>query len=98
MPRIMSRSRDGGRTRDAAKGKDKDMDRRRPMRRKVCKFCLDRVQGIDYRDTGRLTKFTSEKGKILPRRVSGTCSPHQRQLARAIKRARVVALVPFVAA
>lgn len=90
----------GGRDRT---GKDKDggkgvgMDRRRAFRRKVCKFCVDRLEGIDYRDTGRLTKFTSERGKILPRRVSGTCAGHQRQLARAVKRARTIALMPFIA-
>lgn len=74
-----------------------DLDKRRPFRRKLCKFCMDRVELIDYRDTGRLSKFTSERGKILPRRVSGSCARHQRQLARAIKRARTVALMPFIA-
>jgi small subunit ribosomal protein S18 len=82
------------------KGKDREKDgkERKPFRRKVCKFCSDRLEKIDYRDTIRLAKFASERGKILPRRVSGTCSQHQRQLARAIKRARVIALMPFVAA
>ncbi|MBI3332636.1 MAG: 30S ribosomal protein S18 [Candidatus Omnitrophica bacterium] len=73
-------------------------DHRRPFRRKVCKFCSDRVERIDFRDTPRLSKFTSERGKILPRRVSGTCARHQRQLAQSIKRARVLALMPFLAA
>ncbi len=73
------------------------MDRRRPLRRKVCKFCLDRVERIDYKDTVRLVKFASERGKILPRRVSGNCAKHQRQLAKAIKRARVVSLMPYLA-
>ena len=73
------------------------MDRRRPLRRKVCKFCLDRVERIDYKDTVRLVKFASERGKILPRRVSGNCAKHQRQLAKAIKRARVIALMPYLA-
>jgi len=98
MAPFMARKKETGR--DAAKGKDRDRDgdRRKPFRRKVCKFCLDRLEKIDFRDTIRLAKFASERGKILPRRVSGTCSQHQRQLARAVKRARVLALMPFVAA
>ncbi len=98
MATMMSRGRTKESGRDASKGKDKDGDRRKPLRRKVCKFCLDRLEKIDYRDIARIAKFTSERGKILPRRVSGTCSQHQRQLSRAVKRARVLALVPFVAA
>ena len=73
-------------------------DRRRIFRRKNCKFCAERVDGIDFRDTGRLSKFTSERGKILPRRISGNCARHQRELARAVKRARAVALMPYIAA
>lgn len=72
-------------------------DRRMPFRRKPCKLCADRVETLDYKDVARLQKFTSERGKILPSRVSGNCAMHQRQLARAIKRARQVALLPFVA-
>ena len=67
------------------------------MRRKLCKFCADKVETIDFRDTMRLLKFTSERGKILPRRVSGTCAKHQRFLARAVKRARVISLLPYLA-
>lgn len=67
-------------------------DRRR--RRKVCSFCADKVL-VDYKDTGRLRKFVSERGKILPRRISGNCARHQRDLTVAIKRARIVALLPF---
>ncbi len=85
-------------SRDAGKGRDAKEDSKRPVRRKVCKFCSERVKEIDYRDTARLGKFTSERGKILPRRISGTCTAHQRQLAWAIKRARVLALMPFIAA
>ena len=85
------------REREDSKSKGPGMDRRRPLRKKVCKFCLDRVERIDYKDTVRLVKFASERGKILPRRVSGNCSKHQRQLATAIKRARVVALMPYLA-
>jgi small subunit ribosomal protein S18 len=66
------------------------------MRRKVCKFCTKKVK-IEYRDADALRRFTTERGKILPRRITGTCAKHQRELARAIKRARVLALLPFVA-
>ena len=85
------------RERDRDTDKGRGADRRRPLRRKVCKFCVERIAAIDYRDTMRLTKFTSERGKILPRRVSGTCARHQRQLARAVKRARTIALLPYLA-
>ena len=66
-------------------------------RRKVCLFCEDKIDHIDYKDTLRLKKYVSERGKILPRRISGACAKHQRQLTTAIKRARVVALMPYVA-
>lgn len=66
-------------------------------RRKVCMFCEDKIDHIDYKDTVRLKKYVSERGKILPRRISGACAKHQRQLTTAIKRARVVALMPYVA-
>ena len=69
---------------------------RRP-RRKVCSFCVDKVQEIDHKDAAKLRKFITERGKILPRRISGTCAKHQRQLTIAIKRARNVALLPFTA-
>ena len=65
-------------------------------RKKVCIFCADKVQFIDYKDTAKLRKFISERGKILPRRVSGACAVHQRELNTAIKRARNMALLPFV--
>jgi small subunit ribosomal protein S18 len=71
---------------------------RRIFRPKSCKFCSDQVTLIDFRDTARLAKFTSERGKITPRRISGTCAAHQRQLSRAIKHARTVALMPYIAA
>ena len=64
-------------------------------RKKVCIFCADKVAYIDYKDA-KLRKFISERGKILPRRISGTCAMHQRQLTTAIKRARKVALMPYV--
>ena len=65
-------------------------------RKKVCQFCQDKIEQIDYKDTGRLRKLTTERGKILPRRISGTCAKHQRQLAVAIKRARYMALLPYI--
>ena len=58
-------------------------------------FCVDKIQHIDYKDIARLRRFTSERGKILPRRMSGTCAKHQRQLSTAIKRARTIALLPY---
>ncbi len=65
-------------------------------KRKICRFCESGEVYIDYKDEKRLVKFTSEQGKIIPRRVTGTCAKHQRQLALAIKRARHLALLPFV--
>ena len=65
-------------------------------RRKVCQFCADKATFIDYKDTAKLLRFLSERSKILPRRTTGTCAMHQRQLTEAIKRARQVALLPYV--
>ena len=65
-------------------------------RRKVCQFCVDKATYIDYKDTAKLRKFISERGKILPRRISGACAKHQRDLNTAIKRARQVALLPYI--
>lgn len=64
-------------------------------RRKVCAFCVDKLDYIDYKDTKRIKKFVTERGKILPRRITGNCAAHQRMLTVAIKRARTMALVPF---
>ncbi len=75
------------------------MDRgpRGRKRRKVCVFCADKGQNkIDYKDTGKLRRFVSERSKILPRRMTGTCAPHQRELTEAIKRSRHIALLPFI--
>ena len=66
-------------------------------RRKVCQFCVDKMTHVDYKDTARLRKYLSERGKILPRRTTGTCAMHQRQLTTAIKQARQIALLPYVA-
>jgi len=67
------------------------------VRRKLCRFCEDKIEEIDYKDERRLSRFITERGKIVPRRASGTCARHQRQLTRAIKRARHIALLPFTA-
>ena len=69
---------------------------RRP-RRKVCQFCVDKVEHIDYKEIARLRRYINERGQILPRRMSGTCAKHQRQLSVAIKRARAIALLPYTA-
>jgi small subunit ribosomal protein S18 len=80
---------------------DRDRDSRKggsrfkKARKKVCHFCLDKVEGIDYKDINKLRKYVTEKGKILPRRISGSCAKHQRKLTDAIKRARNIALLPF---
>jgi small subunit ribosomal protein S18 len=68
----------------------------RVKRRKVCTFCADKIQVIDYKDVMRLKKYITERGKILPRRVTGTCAGHQRALTDAIKRAREIALMAYV--
>ncbi|MCI8370474.1 MAG: 30S ribosomal protein S18 [Clostridia bacterium] len=70
---------------------------KRTSRKKVCVFCQEKVEAIDYKDVNRLKKFVTESGKMLPRRMSGTCAKHQRELSKAIKRARVAALLPFKA-
>ncbi len=75
---------------------DKSSGQKPHKRRKVCQFCVDKSEFIDYKDTAKLKKFTSERSKILPRRTTGTCAYHQRQLTEAIKRARQVALLPYV--
>ena len=69
---------------------------RKHKRKKVCTFCVDKVQSIDYKDAAKLRRYISERSKILPRRTTGTCAKHQRQLTEAIKRARQIALIPFV--
>ncbi len=71
--------------------------RSRKSKKKVCQFCVDKVQEIDYKDVAKLRRYVSERAKILPRRITGTCAKHQRQLTVAIKRARHIALLPFTA-
>ena len=67
----------------------------RKPRKKVCAFCVDKVDSIDYKDVAKLRRYVSDRAKILPRRITGTCAKHQRQLTESIKRARHVALLPF---
>ena len=69
--------------------------RMRRSKRKVCAFCVEKAESIDYKDVAKLRKYVTERGKILPRRISGTCAKHQRQLTTAIKRSRNIALLPF---
>ncbi len=69
--------------------------RNRKPKKKVCQFCADKVEHIDYKDTAKLRRYVSERSKILPRRITGTCAKHQRQLTEAIKRARHIALLPY---
>lgn len=76
--------------------KDKVVARGRRMKRKVCAFCADKTAEIDYKDVARLRRFLSERAKILPRRITGTCAKHQRELTIAVKRARHIALIPYV--
>ena len=68
---------------------------KRVPKKKVCTFCVEQAERIDYKDVAKLRKFITEKGKILPRRMSGVCAKHQRELATAIKRARQMALLPY---
>ncbi len=70
-------------------------DRGRKGRKKVCSFCVEKIENIDYKSAEKLRRFITERGKILPRRISGNCAGHQRQLTRAIKRARNIALLPY---
>ncbi len=88
--------RGGGR--GGARGADKAQGQRRGLfrRRKVCKFCADKIDYIDYKDVRMLAPFLPERAKILPRRISGCCAMHQRKLQTAIKRARQLALVPYL--
>ena len=75
---------------------ERPMNRNRRSRKRVCALCVDKIAEIDYKDVPRLRRFLSERGKIIPRRVTGTCARHQRQLTTAIKRARHLAFLPYV--
>lgn len=84
----------------ASEGREDDRDGRSKgktyFRKKVCRFCANKAK-IDYKDTDALRRYMTERGKILPRRITGTCAKHQREVAKAIKRARSISLLPFVA-
>jgi small subunit ribosomal protein S18 len=88
-----------GRGKSPARGGDKAQGQRRGLfrRRKVCKFCADKIDDINYKDVKLLQPFVPERAKVLPRRISGTCAMHQRKLRLAIMRARVLALLPYTA-
>lgn len=75
------------------------MDKKRGgiRRKKVCQFCADKTETIDYKDVDKLRKYVTDRGKILPKRITGTCAIHQREVTKAIKRARTVALLPYTA-
>ncbi|MEW9121397.1 MAG: 30S ribosomal protein S18 [Thermotaleaceae bacterium] len=73
------------------------MKKRRGRKKRVCSFCADKATHIDYKDIRKLGKYVTDRGKILPRRISGTCATHQRALTIAIKRARIIALLPYTA-
>ena len=98
MPFGQGRGGGGGRGKDKAKAGEKQQGQRRTLfrRRKVCKFCADKIDDINYKDAKLISPFVPERGKILPRRISGTCAMHQRKLQTAIKRARQIALIPYV--
>lgn len=81
---------------DKDKKDRRDKRERGPFRKKICRFCAEKVTALDYKDLARLQKFITERGKMIPARISGTCASHQRALARAIKQARFVALLPYV--
>jgi small subunit ribosomal protein S18 len=70
-------------------------DRGRKPKKKICSFCVEKVEAVDYKQYEKLKRFITERAKILPRRISGNCANHQRQLTRAVKRARIMALLPF---
>ena len=86
----------GGRGGGTDKAGDKGGRRTFFRRRRVCKFCADKIDDINYKDVKLIGPFVPERGKILPRRISGTCAKHQRKLQTAIKRARQIALIPYV--
>jgi small subunit ribosomal protein S18 len=85
----------GGRRPGRPRGDDKNPFRRRGGRRKVCRFCAEKTLPIDYKEARILASFLSERGKIIPSRITGNCARHQRRLTTAIKQARTVALLPF---
>ena len=96
-PRKEFKPREGGPRRDGPRGEGREGGggRFRRPRRKSCRFCAEKIVAIDYKDFNRIRSFVSERGKIVPSRMTGTCASHQRELTKAIKRARNIALLPF---
>lgn len=95
----MKNSRNSRSSRDSKDSRNKKgpSKKRTFVRKKKCKFCMEKIEDMDYKDISRLGRLTTERGKILPRRISGTCAGHQRIIMRAIKRAREIALMPYIA-
>jgi small subunit ribosomal protein S18 len=81
--------------REGRDNKGRGAGKMRKAKKKVCSFCMDKAETIDYKDINKLRKYVTERGKILPRRISGNCAKHQRQLTEAVKRSRNIALLPF---
>jgi small subunit ribosomal protein S18 len=94
---MKTRAESGPRRRDRRDDDEKGSRGGRFIRKKFCRFCSEKVSFVDYKDVERLAKFLTERGKIIARRITGTCATHQRGLARAIKRSRHTALLPFQA-
>ena len=94
-PRGGDRDARGDRGDRAERGGEEAGGRRGFGRRKVCRFCADKTLKVDYKDQGQLKYFLTERGKIIPRRISGNCARHQREVATAIKRARILAILPY---
>jgi len=92
---VSGQKRERSSNKDYDKGDGKVSMRVRRARKKVCAFCVDKVEDINYKDIAKIKKYISERGKILPRRISGNCAKHQRQVTTAIKRARHIALLPY---
>jgi small subunit ribosomal protein S18 len=87
--------REGGRPSSGPGGASRGEGRKFFRRKKVCKFCIEKIDAINYKDTRLLLQFVAERGKIVPRRLTGVCTPHQKRLTHAIKQARNIALLPF---
>jgi small subunit ribosomal protein S18 len=96
-PRPQGGRPDGPRPDRGPGGGGRDGGRKFFRRKKVCKFCVEKIDDINYKDVRLLGQFVAERGKIVPRRLTGVCTPHQRRLTAAIKRARNIALLPFAA-
>ncbi len=95
MAEFPARSEHPARSRDSRDSKGPDKRRRFQVRKKVCRFCVDKTPFIDYKDIKTLRFFVTERGKILPRRISGNCARHQREVTVAVQRSRNIALLPF---